>query len=116
MMRPTLLMLLAKAENILFGDTGLRPVGGEQTLKGLLAKNYAGVNYMLAHLMDEEHAAKTSEIYAKAQVAATGDFERLSRLQEAWQAVNTLPADATPDAKVDAAHRLIVELVRAFRV
>ena len=88
----------------------------EQILKGLLAKNYAGVNYMLAHLMDEEHAAKTSKIYAKAQVAATGDFERLSRLQEAWQAVNTLPADATPDAKVDAAHRLIVEIVRAFRV
>ena len=115
MMRPTLLMLLAKAEGLLFGDTGLRPLGGEQVLKGFLAKNYAGVNYMLAHLMDEEHAAKTTELYAKAQVASGGDFERLERLQEAWHAVNTLPANATPDAKVDAAHRLIVEMVRAFR-
>ena len=70
---------------------------------------------MLAHMMDEEHAEKTTEIYARAQVAAAGDFERLTRLQEAWQAVNALPANATPDAKADAAHRLLVELVRAFR-
>ena len=115
MMRPTLLMLLARAEGILFGDTGLKPLGGEQMLKGFLAKNYAGVNYMLAHMMDEDHAAKTAEIYAKAQVAAAGDPELQSRLQEAWQAVNTLPANATHDAKVDATHRLLVEIVRAFR-
>lgn len=69
----------------------------------------------LAHMMDEDHAAKTAEIYARAQVAAAGGPELQSRLQEAWQAVNTLPADATPDAKVDAAHRLLVEIVRAFR-
>ena len=115
MMRPTLVMLLAKAEDFLFGDTGLHPADGEQVLKGWLAQNAASVNYMLAHMMDEEHAEKTVEIYAKAQVAAAGDFERLTRLQEAWQAVNALPANATPDAKVNAAYGLLVELVRAFR-
>ena len=53
---------------------------------------------------------------AGAMQAADGDLELQQRLQDAWHAVRGLPADATLDAKVDAVHRLVVSMVRAFRL
>ena len=48
-------------------------------------------------------------------LAADGDMELQQRLQDAWHAVQRLPADATLDAKVDAAHELVTAMVLAFR-
>ena len=43
-------------------------------------------------------------------------YEELQqRLQEAWHGVQGLPADATLDAQVAAAHKLISAMVLAFR-
>ena len=41
--------------------------------------------------------------------------ELQQRLQEAWHGVQALPADATLDAQVAAAHKLISAMVLAFR-
>ena len=117
MPKPTLMMLLTKAESILFGDGGLKPTGGEQALTKWLTKNVRGVNHLLAHMMDEDHVVKTSEIFTKAIEAASsvGDIALLERLQASWHAVQNLPADATPDAKVDTVNELLVAIVIACR-
>ena len=77
-----------------------------------------GVNHLLAHMADEDHAVKSGEIYAKAIEAASsaGDIALLRRLSAAWNAVHALPADATPDAKVDAVHELLISMVTACRL
>ncbi len=115
MPRPNLTMLLAFGEQFIFGETGLHPVGGGQAFKTFLARNAMGVQHMLAHMMDEKNMQTTADIYARAQLAAGHDSVLRDRLQEAWHAVHALPADATLDRKVDAAHELIVAMVLAFR-
>ncbi|MBQ7251697.1 MAG: hypothetical protein IJS32_03745 [Kiritimatiellae bacterium] len=113
--RPTLVMLLAKGEEFLFGETGLHPAGGGQAFKSWLSRNAMGVGHMLAHLLDERNMQETTEIYARAQESAARDPVLLQRLQGAWRAVHALPADATHARKVDAAHDLLVAMVLAFR-
>jgi hypothetical protein len=113
--RPTLTMLLGKCEGFLFGETGIKPVGGGQPFKTWLARNSLGVRHMVTHLMAPENMAKTAEIYAKAQLSASNDTILLHRLQDAWRAIHALPADATLDAQVDAAHELLVAMVLSFR-
>ena len=115
MPRPNLTMLLAFGEQFIFGETGLHPVGGGQAFKTFLSRNAMGVQYMLAHLMDEKNMEKTADIYARAQLATGRDSILRQRLQDAWRAVHALPADATLDRKVDAAHELLVAMVLAFR-
>lgn len=115
MPRPNLTMLLAFGEQFIFGETGLHPAGGGQAFKTFLSRNAMGVQHMLAHMMDEKNMEKTADIYARAQLAAGHDSILRQRLQEAWHAVHALPADATLDRKVDAAHELIVAMVLAFR-
>lgn len=115
MPRPSLTMLLAVGEQFIFGETGVRPVGGGEAFKTFLARNALGVRHMLAHLMDAENMEKTTDIYARAQLAAGRDSILRQRLQDAWRAVHALPADATLDRKVDAAHELLVAMVLAFR-
>ena len=113
--RPTLTMLLAKCEEFLFGETGIRPVGGGEPFKTWLARNSLGVRHMVAHLMDAQNMAKTAEIYARAQESAARDPLLLQRLQDTWHALHALPADAPLDAQVDAAHALLVAMVLSFR-
>ena len=108
---PTLTGLLAKSEEFLFGETGLQPSGGGQAFKLWLSRNATGVERLLGRL-DER---KNLDIYERALAQAQDDFELQVRLQDAWRAVQDLPADATPDAKVDAAHALLVALTLAFR-
>ena len=48
-------------------------------------------------------------------VHAAGDAALLQRLEEAWNAMRALTADATLDAKVDAVHKLVVAMVLAYR-
>ena len=115
MPRPNLTMLLAVGEQFIFGETGLHPVGGGQAFKTFLSRNVMGVQHMLAHLVDPENMKTTTDIYARAQLAAGRDTVLRQRLQDAWYAVHALPADATPDRKVDAAHELLVAMVLAFR-
>ena len=113
--RPTLMMLLAKGEEFLFGETGIAPAGGGQPFKNWLARNAMGVQHMLGNMMSEANRLKTLDLYAKAMLAASNDFALLQRLQDAWHAVQSLPADATLDAKVDATHGLVTAMVLAFR-
>ena len=113
--RPTLTMLLGKCEGFLFGETGIKPVGGGQPFKTWLARNSLGVRHMVTHLMAPENMAKTAEIYAKAQLSASNDTILLHRLQDAWRALHALPADAALDVQVDAAHELLVAMVLSFR-
>ena len=114
--RPTLTMLLDKGEQFLFGETGVEPAGSGQPFKTWLARNAMGVSHMLAHLTDtDEHTAKTIDLYNGAMAAAGGDMDLQERLQNAWRTVQELPADATLDAKVDAAHALITAMVLAYR-
>ncbi len=58
---------------------------------------------------------KNLDIYERAMAQAQGDFDLQVRLQDAWDAVQALPADAALDAKVDAAHNLLVAMVLAYR-
>ena len=109
--RPTLTGLLDKSEAFLFGETGAAPVGGGQAFKLWLSRNAKGVEHMLGTLTSQ----KNHDIYERAQAQARGDLELQTRLQDAWRAVQELPADATLDAKVDAAHALLVTMTLAFR-
>ena len=113
--RPTLTMLMEKGEQFLFGETGLGRPGTGQPFKNWLARNAMGVEHMLANMMSDANRLKTMELYAQAMLAADGDMELQQRLQDAWHAVQDLPADATLDAKVDAAHELVTAMVLAFR-
>ena len=113
--RPTLTMLLSKCEEFLFGETGLKPVGGGQPFKTWLARNSLGIRHMVTHMMDARNMEENAAIYAKAQLCASRDPAVLQRLQDAWHALHALPADATLDAQIDAAHTLLVTMVLAFR-
>ena len=109
--RPTLTGLLDKSEAFLFGETGAAPAGGGQAFKLWLSRNAKGVEHMLGTLTSQ----KNRDIYNHAQAQARGDLELQTRLQDAWRAVQELPADATLDAKVDAAHALLVTMTLACR-
>ena len=109
--RPTLVGLLAKSEEFLFGETGLEPSGGGQEFKLWLSRRAQGVEHMLGTLAER----KNERIYERAFAQASGDLALQTRLQNAWNAVRNLPADASPDAKVDAAHALLVAMTLAFR-
>jgi len=111
MPNPTLVGLLEKSEMFLFGETGIELSGGGEEFKMFLSRNALGVEKMLRTLRDP----KQVEIYLKAQLQASGDFELQERLQNAWLAVQRLPDDATLDAKVDAAHKLLVAMTLAYR-
>ncbi|MBQ7650678.1 MAG: hypothetical protein IJS15_06940, partial [Victivallales bacterium] len=110
--RPTLTMLLGRGEEFLFGETGLEPIGGGQPFKNWLSRNAKGVEHFLGTLADRRNI----DIYERALAQAQGDFDLQVRLQNAWRTVQELPQDATLDAKVDAAHALVVSMVQAFRV
>ena len=113
--RPTLTMLMDKGEQFLFGETEVGRPGSGQPFKTWLARNAMGVSHMLAHLTDtEENKAKTIELYNGAMAAAGGDMDLQERLQNAWHRVEDLGADATLDAKVDAAHELITAMLLAY--
>ena len=109
---PSLTALLGRTEEFLFAETGLQRVGNGEALKTWLSRNARGIERMLGTLND----LKNVKIYTEALLAAQGDEVQLVRLQDAWRAVRGLPADATLDAKVNAAHRLLVELVVAYRM
>jgi len=111
MPRPTLTGLLAKSEEFLFGETGIEPSGGGQEFKLWLSRRAHGVEHMLGTLGER----KNIEIYNRALALADGDQELKTRLENAWRAVQDLPDDATLDAKVDAAHALLVALTLAYR-
>ena len=113
--RPTLTMLLAKGEEFLFGETGLAPAGTDEAFKNWLSRNAMGVRHMVTNLMSEANRLKTLDLYAKALVAASADSVLQQRLQEAWRGVQSLPADATLDVQVAAAHKLISAMVLSFR-
>ena len=113
--RPTLMMLLAKGEEFLFGETGLEPAGSGEAFKNWLSRNAMGVRHMVTNLMSEANRLKTLDLYAKALVASSADSVLQQRLQEAWRGVQALPADATLDTQVAAAHKLISAMVLAFR-
>ena len=111
MPNPTLIGLLEKSEIFLFGESGIELSGGGEEFKMFLSRNALGVEKMLGTLKDP----KQVDIYHKALLQADGDFELQERLQDAWRAVHSLPDDATLDAKVDAAHKLLVAMTLAYR-
>ncbi len=113
--RPSLTMLLGKTEEFLFGETGLKPAGSSAAFKNWLSRNAMGVSYMLDNMMSDANKQKTERIYEDALRAASGDMELRQRLQETWQAANALPENATLDAKIDAAHDLLVAMTLAYR-
>jgi hypothetical protein len=108
-------MLLGKTEEFLFGETGLTSAGNGEAFKNWLSRNAMGVSYMLDNMMSDANRQKTEKIYADALQAASGDAELSQRLQDAWQAATSLPADATLDAKIDTARELLVAMTLAYR-
>ena len=113
--RPSLTMLLGKTEEFLFGETGLTSAGNGEAFKNWLSRNAMGVSYMLDNMMSDANREKTEKIYADALKAVSGDAELKQRLQKAWQAATSLPADATLDAKIEAARELLVAMTLAYR-
>jgi len=111
MPNPTLLGLLEKSEAFLFGESGDEPSGGGQAFKLFLSRNAVGVEKMLNSIV----SPRNIEIYQRALAQAQGDFDLQEKLQNAWREVLDLPRDAPLDAKVDAAHSLIVSLTLAYR-
>ena len=75
----------------------------------------SGVEKLLAGLFnDGETKREIVEIYNNAQLAADGDWAIQEKLQTAWRQIQYLSPDATPDAKVDAVHDLLVGIVTAY--
>ena len=112
--RPTM-SFLAKTEGFLSGETGLEKPGNGEAFKNWLAKNLRGVENLLKSLRDPATAARQMKVYADAFERVVDNDELRNRLQEAWRAATTLPADATPDRMVAAAHKLLVSLVQAYK-
>ena len=100
---------------LIAGETGLEPAGSGEAFKNWLSRNAMGVRHMVTNLMSEANRLKTLDLYAKALVAASADSVLQQRLQEAWRGVQSLPADATLDVQVAAAHKLILAMVLSFR-
>lgn len=112
---PPFKTLLSIASNFLVSDTGFDPSGAGAPLKNWLSKNVHGVEKMLAGLFnDVETKREIVEIYNNAQLAADGDWAIQEKLQTAWRQTQSLPPDATLDAKVDAVHDLLVGIVTAY--
>ena len=86
-----------------------------EAFKNWLSRNAMGVRHMVTNLMSEANRLKTLDLYAKALVASSADAVLQQRLQEAWRGVQALPADATLDVQVAAAHKLISAMVLSFR-
>lgn len=113
---PPFKALLSVTSDFLASETGLDPSGAGAPLKNWLSKNAHGVEKMLAGLFKDDAAAlETVGIYNDALLASDGDYALQEKLQTAWRQVRSLPADATLDAKVDAAHDLLVCIVLAHR-
>ena len=113
--RRPMLSFLAKAEEFLAGETGLEKAGNGEAFKNWLAKNLRGVENLLKSLRDPATAARQAKIYADAFERVVGEDDLRDELQEAWRVATTLPADATPDRMVAAAHKLLVTLVQSYK-
>lgn len=115
---PPINAMLQKGEEFLFGGTGIEPGAGSEAFKNWLADYATGVANRIRDMFSETGLEKTVRLYGDAVLAAdsAGDFALRTRLQDAWHALSTLPADATLDAKVDAMHAFLVPAVLAFRI
>ena len=109
-----LLSFLAKTEEFLSSETGLQRAGNGEALKNWLAKHFVGVQNLLRSLTNPATVVKNTQIYANAFERVVNNDLLREALQDAWRTATTLPADATDDAKLDAAHRLLVALVEAY--
>ncbi len=109
--KPSLVSMLGKTEDFLFSDLSLKKPGNSEAFKNFLARNRAGVDYMLGTLLDK----KNREIFRQATVASAGDIERQRELQEAGAEVLNLAQDAAPDVRMEAARRFLVAMTCAFR-
>ncbi len=108
---PSLTAMLGRTEEFLFADTGFNRAGNGEALKNWLSRNYKGIEQMLGTLA--EH--KNVQILADAIERTSANVELQQRLLDARHAVQNLPPNATPDAKLAAAYQLLVALVQAYR-
>ncbi len=111
---PSLKALLSVTTDFLASETGLDPSGAGAPLKNWMARNSQGVEKILAGLLTDNAATRELvETYSSALLVADGDYALQEKLQAAWRQLRDLPPDATPDAKVDAVHDLLVCIVLA---
>ena len=109
-----MLSFLAKTEEFLASETGVEPVGNGEAFKNWLAKNFAGVQNLLRSLTDHDTGLTNARIYTDAFTRVVDNNPLREALQDAWLSATRLPANATDDAKLAAAHRLLVALVQAY--
>ena len=112
---PPLNFLMMKGEQFIYGTRGDNLTGGTEKFKNWLSANAMGVTKRITEMFSQENIVKTTELYAQAMLAAGNDEQIQFRLQNAWNTLRQLPADATLDAKVDAMHDFLVPLIMAFR-
>ena len=114
--RRPMLSFLAKAEAFIAGEKGLRgSVGGGEAFKNWLAKNLRAVENLLKSLNSPATAQKQAKIRDDALARVAGEEDLRDELQKAWDVATGLPEDATPDKMVDAAYKLLVSLVHAYK-
>ena len=112
---PPFKTMLSITSSFLVSDTGFDPSGAGAPLKNWLSKNAHGVDKIFARLFrDEAFTGEVVSIYNDALLAADGDYALQEKLQDAWRRIRDMPPDATPDARVDAVHDLLVSIVTAY--
>lgn len=112
---PPFKTMLSITSSFLVSDTGFDPSGAGAPLKNWLSKNAHGVDKIFARLFrDEAFTGEVVSIYNDALLAADGDYALQEKLQDAWRRIRDMPPDATPDARVDAVHDLLVGIVTAY--
>lgn len=108
---PSLTALLGHAAEHLYLES-VRDVGqpaNSEAFKNWLASNFGAVEHTLATL-DED---KNQELYDTAR-RNTRDPHLAEELDDALQAAQTLPPDATDDVKLNAVHAFLVKLTTAY--
>ena len=113
--RRPMLSFLAKAEAFIAGEKGHGSVGGGEAFKNWLAKNLRAVENLLKSLNSPATAQRQAKIYGDALARVAGEEDLRGELQKAWEVATGLPEDAAPDKMVDAAYKLLVSLVHAYK-
>ncbi len=112
--KPSLVSMLGKTEDFLFSDLSLKKPGNSEAFKNFLARNRAGVDYMLGTLQDKDNE-KNREIFIRAMDACKDDVELHVALNTTYTAVLHLAQNAKPDDRVEAARKFLVAMTCAFR-
>ena len=111
LLNPTLTTLLEKTEGFLLSKTELRADNNCEQLKNYLARNLDTIRGKL----EDFKTGKNKEIYDRARELAQNDLELLSKLEQAWNSLNSLNEHSPKDQVVKTMHDFLVMTTLAYR-